>query len=82
MNDEEKRTVRENLSEEELALFDILTRPEPKLTNKEEQPVKKVSQELLKKLKWEKLVIDWLLRQTRAAVLEVIEVTTDQLPET
>ncbi|MGE0103225.1 MAG: type I restriction enzyme endonuclease domain-containing protein [Blastocatellales bacterium] len=83
LNEEEKRTVRETLSEEELALFDILTRPEPNLTKKEEQAVKKVAQELLQKLKWEKLVIDWRLKQqTRAAVLEVIEETLDRLPET
>lgn len=34
--------------EEELALFDILTKPEPKLTKAEEVQVKKAAQELLK----------------------------------
>lgn len=81
LNEEEKRTVSENLSEEELAIFDILTRPEPSLSDKEEQEVKKVAKELLEKLKWEKLVIDWRSKQqTRAAVRDLIEETLDQLP--
>jgi type I restriction enzyme R subunit len=81
LNEEEKRAISENLSEEELALFDILTRPEPKLSKKEEQEVKKVAKELLEKLKWEKLVIDWRLKQqTRAAVKDTIEETLDRLP--
>lgn len=81
LNEEEKRAISENLSEEELALFDILTRPELKLSKKEEQEVKKVARELLEKLKWEKLVIDWRLKQqTRAAVKDTIEETLDRLP--
>jgi len=81
LNEEERRTISENLSEEELALFDILTRPEPNLTKKEEQEVKKIAKELLEKLKWEKQVIDWRLKQqTRAAVKDAIEETLDQLP--
>jgi type I restriction enzyme R subunit len=81
LNEEEKRTISENLSEEELALFDILTRPDPKLSKKEEQEVKKVAKELLEKLKQEKLVIDWRLKQqTRAAVKDTIEETLDRLP--
>ena len=31
LTDEEQRHIKENLSEDELAIFDILTRPEPKL---------------------------------------------------
>ncbi|MGA7180366.1 MAG: type I restriction enzyme endonuclease domain-containing protein [Thiobacillaceae bacterium] len=49
LNDEEKRAMREGMDdEEELALFDILTKPEPKLTKAEEVQVKKAAQELLK----------------------------------
>ena len=40
LSEEEKRAVAEGLSEEELALFDILTKPEPKLSKKEEAAVK------------------------------------------
>ncbi|MGH8184668.1 MAG: type I restriction endonuclease subunit R, partial [Rhodanobacteraceae bacterium] len=59
LSDEEKRAVAEGLSEEELALFDILTRPEPRLGKKEEAAVKAACRELLATLKREKLVLDW-----------------------
>ena len=82
LTEEEKRGVQEGLSEEELALFDILTRPGPELTKKEVTQVKKVCKELLEKLRNEKLVLDWRLRQqTRAAVRRAIEVQLDELPE-
>jgi type I restriction enzyme R subunit len=32
LNDEQERHVRENMSEEELVIFDILTRPAPELS--------------------------------------------------
>ncbi len=35
LTQEEQRATRENLSEEELAIFDLLTQPEPELTEKE-----------------------------------------------
>lgn len=72
----------EGLTEEELALFDILTKPEPKLTRKQETVVKKVSRDLLETLKREKLVLDWRNKQqTRAAVRTAIEKGLDLLPE-
>jgi type I restriction enzyme R subunit len=67
--EEEQRHIKEGLSEEELAVFDILTRPIPKLTKKEEQLVKTLSHELLERLKEQKLVLDWKKRtRTRADV--------------
>jgi len=51
LNDEQQRHVRENMSEEELVIFDILTRPAPELTTEERTEVKKVARELLAKLK-------------------------------
>ena len=70
---EEQRTIAENLSEEELAIFDILTRPEPPLTDKERESVKKVAREMIAKLKAERLVIDWRQKaQARAAVQQTI----------
>lgn len=83
LNEEEKRAVSEGLSEEELALFDILTKPEPKLTKKEEASVKKIVKELLETLKREKLVLDWRKKQrTRADVRRTIETVLDKgLPE-
>ncbi len=81
LNEEEKRAVSEGLSEEELAIFDLLTKPEPKLTKAEETEVKRVEKELLGKLKKEKLVLDWRKKQqTRAEVLNTIEEMLDALP--
>ena len=59
LSEEEKRGIAENLSEEELAIFDLLTRPEMKLSKKQEQQVKKVLKELIQRLKTEKFVLDW-----------------------
>jgi type I restriction enzyme R subunit len=84
LNDEEQRAMREELTEEELAIFDILTKPEPKLSKKEQALVKKVVRELLEKLKREKLVLDWVKTQQRKAVVkDFIEVFfDDRLPDT
>lgn len=82
LNVEDKRAISENLVEEELAIFDLLTKPNISLTEKEKQSVKKVAQELLATLKREKLVIDWRKRQrSRAAVQLTIEEVLDKLPE-
>jgi type I restriction enzyme, R subunit len=81
LNEEEKRGVSEGLSEEELALFDILTKPEPVLSTKEEAEVKKVCRELLASLKREKLVLDWREKQqARAAVMQAIRMDLRRLP--
>jgi type I restriction enzyme R subunit len=83
LGEEESRHMRENLTEEELVVFDILTNPEPKLSKKEIEVVKDVAKELLEKLKKEKLVLDWKKRQsTRAKVVNTIEEVCDKLPET
>jgi type I restriction enzyme R subunit len=80
---EDQRAIAENLTEEELAILDLLTKPEIDLSKKEEQAVKQVAQQLLGTLKREKLVLDWRKRQqSRAAVRLAIEETLDQLPET
>jgi len=83
LDEEDRRAMREGLSEEELALFDILTKPEPELSEKERKQVKKVAKQLLEVLKAEKLVIDWRNRQqSRASVRQAIEVLFDeQLPD-
>jgi type I restriction enzyme, R subunit len=81
LNEEEKRGVAESLNEEELALFDILTRPNLKLSRDEKKKVKEVAKELLDILKVEKLVLDWRKKQqTRAAVQLTIEHILDNLP--
>lgn len=79
---EEQRTISEELTEEELALFDLLTKPDLALSEKDQKQVKKVASELLQTLKTEKLVLDWRKRQqARAAVRLCIEEQLDQLPE-
>jgi type I restriction enzyme R subunit len=82
LDEEDKRSIKEGLTEEELAVFDLLTKPEMKLTKKEEQQVKKVARDLLNTLKAEKLVLDWRKRQqSRAAVKVAIEEVLDKLPD-
>jgi type I restriction enzyme R subunit len=83
LSDEEQRHLREQVSEEELAVFDILTRPGPDLTPLETETIKKVCRDLLAKLKTEKLVLAWRTkRTTRAAVqLEIAKMLDTGLPE-
>ena len=79
---EEQRAVAEGLSEEELALFDILTRPGPALSAQEERAVKAIARDLLAALKVRQLVLDWRKRQqSRAAVQVTIEEYVWRLPE-
>jgi type I restriction enzyme R subunit len=83
LSEEEKRGIAEQLTEEELTIFDLLTKPDVVLTRAEEREVKKVAKDLLDTLKREKLVLDWKKRQTtRAAVRYTIETMLDQLPRT
>lgn len=78
LNEEEKRGIAENLSEEELAIFDLLNKSD--LTNKENQQVKLASKQLLNVLKQEKLVLDWRKKQqTRAEVLYTIKTVLDEM---
>ena len=81
LNEEEQRHVREAMSEDELAIFDILTKPRVNITAKEEKQVKKVAKDMLDTLKAKALVLDWRKRQqTRAAVRLCIEEWLDKLP--
>jgi len=78
---EEKRGLAEQLTEEELVIFDLLTKPDVALTNQETTEVKKVAKTLLEKLKKEKLVLDWRKQQTtRAMVLVTIKDILNELP--
>ncbi|HVP95655.1 type I restriction endonuclease subunit R [Methanoregula sp.] len=79
--EEEKRAIRQNLTEEELTIFDLLTKPNIPLTEKEADKVKKVARKMLNRLKQEKLVLDWRKKQqTRAEVRLCIEECLDYLP--
>ena len=82
LNDEDRRNIRENLSDEELTIFDLLTKPDIRLTKPERDEVKRVARELLYSLKTEQLVLDWRNHQrTRAGVQLTIEKALDFLPE-
>jgi type I restriction enzyme R subunit len=82
MSQEEQRATREGLDEEELAIFDLLTQPEPKLTKAQEVGVKKIARALLAKLKREKLILDWRLKENaKADVRQTIREQYDDLPE-
>ena len=79
---EEARALSQGLNEEQLAVFDLITRPGPDLTPDEEIQVKRVAEELLAILKKGKLVIDWRKEQrTRAAVRIAVEESLDRLPD-
>ena len=81
LSEEEQRSVTEKLSEEELALFDILTKPEIDITKSEKEAVKKVARSLLQTLKEAKLVLDWRKKQqSRAAVYTTVKNVLDELP--
>ena len=78
LTEEQTRHVRENLSEEELTVFDILTRPGPDLTSQERDEVKKVAKQLLDRLK-ALLVLGWRLKiGARAQVRLAIEDALDE----
>lgn len=77
LSKEEQRHVRENMTEEELVIFDILTRPAPELNTEERNEVKKVTRELLNRMK-QLLVLDWRRRssarsQVRLAIEDVLD---------
>jgi type I restriction enzyme, R subunit len=69
LGEEQLRHVRENMTEEELVIFDILTRPAPDLSTEERAEVKKVAKGLLERLK-ALLVLDWRKRQAARARIE------------
>ncbi len=81
LDDEQERHVREHLTEEELVVFDILTRPAPELTTAERDEVKKIAKELLASLK-SLLVLNWRQKSAARSTLKLaIEDTLDTLPE-
>lgn len=81
LDDEEQRSIKENLSEDELAIFDLLMKEE--LSTEEVEKVKKTARTLLEKLTEEKLVLDWRDKEsTRAGVKNTIyNVVYSFLPE-
>lgn len=77
LSDEQHRHVRELMSEEELVIFDILTRPAPALSTEERAEVKKAARELLERLK-SLLVLNWRQKSSARSQLKLtIEDTLD-----
>jgi len=82
LNEEEKWAISKRLDEESLTIFDMLPKPQIKLSWEEKKQVKEIARELLDALKAERLVLDWRKQQkTRAAVQLTIEKTLDRLPK-
>ncbi|TQD38831.1 type I restriction endonuclease subunit R [Haloflavibacter putidus] len=73
LSEEEKRSGKENLSESELAVFDMLNKGK-KITDKEKAKVKEAAKNLLKKLQENEFKVDnWTEKsQTKAAVRKAI----------
>ena len=81
MNTEETRHITENLNPEELSIFDILNKPEVTKKDSEVEKIKKISKELLLKLKSEKFTLDWQKKQmSRAKVKVTIKDQLENLP--
>ena len=70
LSEEQERHVRENMTEEELVIFDILTRPAPELTVEERKEIKKVARELLARLK-ALLVLNWRQKASARSQLKL-----------
>jgi type I restriction enzyme R subunit len=80
LDHEEKRTVREGLTEEELSVFDLMIQAVA-LNDKERIGVKLIAKQLVEKMQ-DMLVIDWRKKQrTKARVRSLIEEVLDELPE-
>jgi type I restriction enzyme R subunit len=81
LSEEERRTAREGLTEPELAVFDLLTRPDPELTAEDRGEVKAIARRLMDHIQ-ERLVLDWRRKaETREAARVVVMDVLDDLPE-
>lgn len=70
LNEESKRAVKENLSEEQLAIFDIIV-CNKKISDNKKFQIKQVVCEMLEMMKREKLVQDWRKSQKQRAKVMV-----------
>jgi len=81
LSDEEQRTAREGLSEPELAVFDLLTRPDPVLNEEDREDVKRVACKLMEHIQ-DRLVLDWRRKaETREAARALVKDILDELPD-
>ena len=83
LSKEDQRADSEELSEEELAVYDLLTRPELQLTLPQREEVKTSVKKLLDELKQDNLVLDWRKQQQLCAQTEmtVRTILDEGLPE-
>lgn len=80
LSEDEQRTVREGLSDPELAIFDLLTKPDPALTEEQRVEVKKIARKLMEHMT-RRLVLDWRKKaETREAARALIRDILDELP--
>ncbi|MDE0012240.1 MAG: DUF3387 domain-containing protein [Candidatus Poribacteria bacterium] len=84
LNKEGERAGIEELSEEELTVFDLLTSAGPELNRPERDEVKEATKKLLETLKAERLGLDWRKQtQLRAQVkLAIQQILDPKLPDT
>jgi type I restriction enzyme R subunit len=81
LSEEEQRTAREGLEESELAVFDLLTRPDPELTDTERDKVKAIARRLMEHIQ-ERLVLDWRRKaETREAARGLVKDILEELPD-
>jgi type I restriction enzyme R subunit len=81
LSDDEQRTAREGLTEPELAVFDLLTKPDPELSEDERIQVKQVALKLMAHIT-DRLVLDWRRKaETREAARVLVRDVLDELPD-
>ena len=82
LDEYEERFVQEGLSEEELAIFDLLSKPVPEHSDKEQKQVKLAAQKLLEHIT-DKLVLDWHKKQAQRSTVktEIRTVLDSELPD-
>ena len=81
LSEDEQRTARDGLSEPELAVFDLLTRPDPELTEEARTQVKQVAHKLMEHIT-DRLVLDWRRKaETREAARVLVRDVLEELPD-
>jgi len=81
LSEGEQRTAREGLSEPELAIFDLLTQPDPTLSQEQRAEVKKIARKLMEHIT-ERLVLDWRKKaETREAARVLVKDILEELPD-
>ena len=71
LSQEQQRHIRENLSEEELAMFDILLQPAPELSDAERAKVKQSARDLVARIK-ALLVLNWQQKSSARSQLKLL----------